>query len=1048
MRKSQFIAREIDPLLSNLSPDSTLKALRDTSTIANDGSSQDTLTKSIADVSPAEREIGIRAAVAAQKLKQWRQEVEQWTWPGRRDRARGTGFMLPKKATADADSITHHTHLGCLPLEVAYQYEDRIEDIRDGVEALELEDIKDHVFSSHVPSRSNTVTETSPSNSQSNYGRMRDFTALVTATVVQALPDMANLNMMLDTWEVRLAVLRQIPSMEGSFKSTRAGVQTATKVIQDPKTGPLVTLSEYETAKTILGDMVASLGGNIDKLLDTLEGQEDTLPQEWFDNLEDIENEYAAWVVEAEHVAIQNDLLARSSPRENTVELDRTSTIETVRPALQDDHSDKAVDHHTPEVTATDVVVPKVVTPMAELPGDDPNDIYPFLKTDPQTSASHKRGPSLNVRTGHQRDISEISMADSAFSGMSDLSQAEIVDARSTQVLTSPHVSVVENQFRSSRGDLLSFNPDPDSASNSPRRPPILQRASTASFEVIPKDQVRQLTLNRSQSYEKLDTITQSPPNTPSKALRKLTGMDSPNMKQESDSSDPFVSKAPNGSILRPSLSQHPSAMVTPLTIRSKGPGQGEGISPNVPRRSSKRVSISLPPGHVTPPSPINNVNPMDRVNTPAHDRHTVGAKAATSSRNETLEDKIKDILITIPTKIRLADEPGSGDRLNTNSQPSSRSSTPTPALMLSPAKSDRFHRTAAPGDVREFHLTRAGQARDVPPVKLFVRAVGENGERVMVRVGGGWADLGEYLREYSLHHGHRGLADGNLEVASFPGSQSVKDAATAATAVRAQQENNTRPEISPVQSGQTRSFSSGSFNFGGWSSLGIRKSRKGSRSKSNESDEAEAVSSPSHPPPPVPVIPPGYGAQNGYISPTASAPLQSEAMSSNTRSGSNQIHGRNSTQGSFLAANDIVTPANSSNRYTPLGAAGPKAQVRRVVSHSTVQSDNNGPWVQGMVSKARAVSGHTTTVHGPTITTTTTVVSRSAPAARRVPAPTRMDSVNQSGTVSPVTSTASTGSPVTPGSSSPSDSRSKSKMSFGDVSGIRRVFLRRKSSK
>jgi hypothetical protein len=34
-----------------------------------------------------------------------------------------------------------------------------------------------------------------------------------------------------------------------------------------------------------------------------------------------------------------------------------------------------------------------------------------------------------------------------------------------------------------------------------------------------------------------------------------------------------------------------------------------------------------------------------------------------------------------------------------------------------------------------------------------------------MVRVGGGWADLGEYLRQYAEHHGHRTFSDGKLEV-------------------------------------------------------------------------------------------------------------------------------------------------------------------------------------------------------------------------------------------------------------------------------------------
>jgi len=34
-----------------------------------------------------------------------------------------------------------------------------------------------------------------------------------------------------------------------------------------------------------------------------------------------------------------------------------------------------------------------------------------------------------------------------------------------------------------------------------------------------------------------------------------------------------------------------------------------------------------------------------------------------------------------------------------------------------------------------------------------------------MVRVGGGWADLGDYLRTYAEHHGRRAASDGKVEL-------------------------------------------------------------------------------------------------------------------------------------------------------------------------------------------------------------------------------------------------------------------------------------------
>ncbi|KAF1812573.1 hypothetical protein P152DRAFT_458405 [Eremomyces bilateralis CBS 781.70] len=57
--------------------------------------------------------------------------------------------------------------------------------------------------------------------------------------------------------------------------------------------------------------------------------------------------------------------------------------------------------------------------------------------------------------------------------------------------------------------------------------------------------------------------------------------------------------------------------------------------------------------------------------------------------------------------------------------------------------------------DIRLYHLHRPGTS--APPLKLHIRRIGD---RVMVRVGGGWADLGAYLQNYIEHHGRRTRVD------------------------------------------------------------------------------------------------------------------------------------------------------------------------------------------------------------------------------------------------------------------------------------------------
>src|SRR4051812_22157855 len=129
-RKAQFAIRELDPLLANLSPDSTLKALRATETIPG-GTAQDVLTSSIIDASSAEREIGIRAAFAAQKLREWRTEVTKWKWPSKRERAFGLGFTPPPNVENSGVE-----YLGSLPADLVDQYEERLGEIRDDLDSL------------------------------------------------------------------------------------------------------------------------------------------------------------------------------------------------------------------------------------------------------------------------------------------------------------------------------------------------------------------------------------------------------------------------------------------------------------------------------------------------------------------------------------------------------------------------------------------------------------------------------------------------------------------------------------------------------------------------------------------------------------------------------------------------------------------------------------------------------------------------------------------------------------------------------------------------
>lgn len=166
-----------------------------------------------------------------------------------------------------------------------------------------------------------------------------------------------------------------------------------------------------------------------------------------------------------------------------------------------------------------------------------------------------------------------------------------------------------------------------------------------------------------------------------------------------------------------------------------------------------------------------------------------------TKSTEDQLEEKISSILTTIPARIRLTSGPGANAAevmrprsLSGTKRPdilssvmrSSRNSAEGPSLTLAPAFPKSPPSSASSGDpeIRLYHLHQAG--KDVP-IKLYIRLVGEHGERVMVRVGGGWADLGEYLKEYANHHGRRSVSDGRFEIKGLPPGHSTSSITTLA---------------------------------------------------------------------------------------------------------------------------------------------------------------------------------------------------------------------------------------------------------------------------
>lgn len=364
------IYQQLDPLLSNLSPESTLQALTSTNAVpSNEQAAHDILSRSISQVSPSERALGIRAAVAAKNLNLWYKEVQLWNWPNQRDAKLGMGFIPPSESHAGENLIpsgllappnnTQASYYGSLLASVVEGYERRADEIRDGMDDLNVEELKEHVLNAHIPSRSRPSSATSCVSVPPplSYVQLSDFTAVITATILRALPYLSRLNALLATWEVRIFVLRQIPGLLRELSLTRSALDSSLHALQTPHSS-VSDPSESSDASLAadhvkLESAVVAVGRRMDRVLDALEGRPDSLPEQWIDDLEAIESDFAVWVVEADKYKVHHAWLrskAESQMAEMRVaDLQRAKSLKGTR---QDPTSDIAVSEPSDDLSS------------------------------------------------------------------------------------------------------------------------------------------------------------------------------------------------------------------------------------------------------------------------------------------------------------------------------------------------------------------------------------------------------------------------------------------------------------------------------------------------------------------------------------------------------------------------------------------------------------------------------------------------------------------------------------------------------------------------
>ncbi|KAL5604167.1 uncharacterized protein BROUX77_004353 [Berkeleyomyces rouxiae] len=291
-----------------------------------------------------------------------------------------------------------------------------------------------------------------------------------------------------------------------------------------------------------------------------------------------------------------------------------------------------------------------------------------------------------------------------------------------------------------------------------------------------------------------------------------------------------------------------------------------------------------------------------------------VKSPTTAASSDEQFQQQISEILEHIPAKITLSSEPKKPIDLNPpdlnlpkmrkklsrdpglRSLSSLSSRSQTPSFTLAPAERNSRGRRTGQQEIKVYHLSRStGEA----PIKLFIRLVGGSGERVMVRVGGGWADLGEYLREYASHHGRRSGAQ--IEVHGLmPGASSSRHPPTSSPPSRPHSAMEYMP-MTPIQGRRLR-----------------KQSLIGDR-------------------PPLPRIPSAYATNQPPADPSDADPPASTADS-------------RSSSGSYDAERSPIASAPARAR-SMLGLAGPKPKQAPI-------SEESQAWVKSVTDRVRIASG------------------------------------------------------------------------------------------
>ncbi|GFP55292.1 hypothetical protein ACSS6W_009403 [Trichoderma asperelloides] len=648
----------------------------------------------LAEASAVDRDFAMRTAMASHEIWQWLDELDHWNWP---KHGGSEGFLEPSntqrklfaQAPTPGEEAEKKQYMGSLLAEEVEKYESRINQINQAMDRLDLEEIKGHVISDHILplSRPGTPMNMDPSRSMlsalSSYHKMEDISVLITAIVIRTLPNLAKLSRQLQLWHMRIIVLRHVNPFLQAIQEVEAllgenweAISQSHWEMEQPSRKAIVlpartlTDKDFDARKQSLALKVAEPGRTLDYMLDCLESSPDTLPDDWLNRLEDVEQGFGEWVSACERMMAEAKLAKTKASTRKTSSLSPSPT--RARQSTSEREAGSGSNKLSP----------------------------PLLLLPPMGDSDH--GAYLDP------------IAEDELSSSEDHPTPESGSSPEDPVMVDDHMSAISEE------DELDLPPLPNGPSNFGS--PTSRYADDASSDMpeisaspaVPRSRLREAL------YADGDSPPSSPPEVERRTRENMGLLDSPMVAPIAEDDESFFRSAYDEDSF---LDDFEDSYAPDL--------------PDVPAPPSRRESAG----------------------------------------EQQLRLQITQIIESIPARIKLTSGT-SGINLNppdlqlprlrkkASKEPVKRSTsgmstrTATPSFTLSPVK----QRTRSKGHypIRVYHLSRSDNEA---PIKLFIRCVGEHGERVMVRVGGGWADLSEYLKEYAMHHGRRSTGQDRTKV-------------------------------------------------------------------------------------------------------------------------------------------------------------------------------------------------------------------------------------------------------------------------------------------